>query len=105
MLSRRVFRHYFARVSAAFESCPNQLAKELFSKRLIGVEAMNRILTAQALSASDKAGILVCCIQKVIASDGSDKPFKKLCQVMVTHPELENLSSKMTKRFGKYIVH
>ena len=104
-MSRRVFQHYFARVSAAFESCPDQLAKELFSKSLISVEAMNRVLTTQGLSASDKATVLVCCIQQMIASDGSDKPLKKLCKVMATHPELEDLASKMTKKFGKYIVH
>lgn len=100
-MSQRVFQHYFARVSAAFQNCPDQLATELFSEKLISKQTTTEILTTEGLSSARKSHILVCCVQNMIASESSDKPLKKLCKVMKAHQELESLARKMTDRFGK----
>ena len=103
-MAKRVFQHYFARVSEAIQGSINHLAQEMFSSKLISWEVMNGVLRTPALSPAEKSSTLMCAIGNKIESASNEKPFKSFCQVMKSFRELENLASKMTERFGKCIL-
>ena len=100
-MAKRVFQHYFARVSEAIQSSTDQLAREMFSNKLISWEVMNDVLTTAGLSSTRKSSSIMCAVGNVIDSASNEKPFKSFCRVMKSCRELESLAIKMTRRFGK----
>ena len=104
LLSQQVFQHYFIRLSDAIERCPDQLARELFGRKLISAEDVRQVLTTQGLSSTSKSSILTCSVLRTIARDDSSEPLKNLCGVMRAHPRLKSLASKMTHRLGECTI-
>ena len=100
-MAKRVFQHYFARVSDAIQSSTDQLAREFYSHTLISQDVMKHVLTTPGLSSSQKSSSLVCAVGKMIDTASNEKPFKSFCRVMKSCGELESLVTKMTERFGK----
>ena len=103
-MAKRVFQHYFARVSDAIQSSTDQIARELYSSKLISWEVMNDVLTTPGLSSTRKSSSLMCAVGKMIDTASNEKAFKSFCRVVKTCQELESLASKMTERFGKCIM-
>ena len=103
-MAKRVFQHYFARVSEAIQSSIDHITREFFSSRLISWEVMDDVLTTPGLSSTRKSSSLMCAVGKIIDTARNEKPFKRFCRVMKSCRELEGLASKMTDRFGKWIV-
>ena len=103
-MAKRVFQHYFRRVSGAIENSPDQLAQEFYSRTLISQDVMKHVLTTRGLSSSQKSSSLVCAVLTTIDTASNEKPFKSFCQAMKSFRELENLATKMTEKFGKCIA-
>ena len=103
-VARRVFQHYFAQVSEAIQNSTNKIAREFHTSKLISLEVMNDVLTNPRLSSTQKSSTLMLAIGKVIEMAKNEKPFESFCQVMKFFRELESLASKMTERFGRFIV-
>ena len=96
-----MFRHYFARISTAIESFPDNLARELFAKKLLSQECLNEVLTTRGISSACKANILMCSIQSVIGSGSDESSLRDLFSVMRAHTQLKTLANKMMDRFGE----
>ena len=103
-MAKRVFQHYFARVSEAIQSSTDSLARELFSNKLIGLEVMNDVLTTPGLSSTRKSSSLMCAVAGKIETANNGNPFNSFCQVLKSFREVESLAMEMTKRFGKCTV-
>ena len=103
-MAKRVFQHYFARVSEAIQNSTDQIARELYSSKLITLEVMSDVLTTPGLSSTRKSSSLMCAAARMINSAINEKAFKSFCRVMKSCRELESLASKMTERFGKCIM-
>ena len=102
LLSQQVFQHYFIRLSDAIERCPDQLARELFGRKLISAEDVSQVLTTHGLSSTSKSSILMSSVLRTISRSNNNEPLKNLCSVLRGYPFLESIASKMIHRLGEY---
>ena len=100
-MAKRVFQHYFARVSETIQSSTDQLARKMYSSKLISSEVRDEVMRTPGLAPARLSGILMCAVGNKIDSASNEKPFKSFCRVIKSCRELESLASKMTERFGK----
>ena len=95
-MAKRVFQHYFARVSRAIQGSTDDLAREMYSSKL-----MDNVLTTPGLPSVRKSSYLMSAVKNKIDVASNKKPFKDFCGVSKSCRELESLATKMTTRFGK----
>ena len=103
LLSQRVFREFFSRLSPAIQGCLDTFAGELLSKDLIDWEAAKDVSEALGLTSAKKSNKLLFAVQSKIASAKSNKPLRSLCSVMEKFSVLEDLAKEMMERFGKWL--
>ena len=99
-LSLRVFERYFADLCTALSEEPHQIAREMFSKKLIGEETMRRVVETRD-PFLDKAGVLVQAIRNRIASESSSKTLMSFCQLLKRRPVMGSIAARMNARLGE----
>ena len=80
LLSQRVFREFYSRVSAAIQGCLDRFAGELLSENVIGWEVVKDVAQTIGLTSTKKATIVLLAVQSKISSTKGDKPFRSLCR-------------------------
>ena len=99
-LALRVFQRYYAELCTSLSEDPHQIAREMFSKELIGEETMRRVVEMPA-PFLDKAGVLVQAIQNRIASENSSNTLMVFCQVLKRRPVAGSVAARMKARLGE----
>ena len=67
VLSERVFKEFFARVSTAIQGFSDTFAGELLSKDLVDWEVVNDLSGTPALTPTQKSQRVLCAVQNKIA--------------------------------------
>ena len=103
-MSQRVFREFFARVSAVMQGCLDQFTAELLSANLIPWEVAKEVSETLGLTPAQKSNKLLFAVQSKMVGEESDEPFKSLCHVMGKNSVLEGLARQMMEKFGEYFL-
>ena len=99
-LAQRVFQPYYAKLCVALSEDPNQIAREMYSKELIGEETMRKVVEMPT-PLLDKAGVLVQAIQNQIAVENGSSTLMALCQLLKRHPAAGSVVARMKARLGE----
>ena len=98
----RVFQRYFACMARAVKEFPVAVANELYSKRLIADETLERVQSTLALTPHEKATILLLAVKAKIDESRGDKVLKKVCDVLGKTTNLKELPKRMMAKYGKF---
>ena len=101
-LPLRVFQRYFARMADAVRECPGAVANELFSKRLIARETLERVQSTLGLAPHDKASILLMAVEPMVAGSKGEKVLRKLCGILASKANVTELPKRMMAKYGKF---
>ena len=103
LLSERVFKEFFSRVSDAIQGCLDKFAGKLLSENVIDWEVVDNLSGTLGLTPTQKSQIVLRAVRSKIASTKKDKPLRSLCHVMNEFSVLEDLAKEMMERFGKWL--
>ena len=84
----------------AISECPERMASELFSKKLISRDTLGKVQVAST-TPYEKASSLLLALQATISSSGSDKDLRKLCKIMSKSVNMKRLSAQIMEKYGQ----
>ena len=102
LLSERVFKEFFSRVSDAIQGCLDKFAGKLLSENVIDWEVIDNLSGTLGLTPTQKSQIVLRAVRSKIVSTKKDKPLRSLCCVMDDFSVLKDLAKEMMERFGKW---
>ena len=98
----RVFQRYYAELSRALSSCPEEMAADLYSVELVTMQERREAVDTLGITPFKKAETVLQAVERRIIAEKSPAPLKKFCQVLDKRQDVGSIVSRMKSRLGAW---